>query len=69
MLFDKQQKAPVDEVLDRGARATKDTLDGFVGLISAFQRTFVSPLSVLSRRITFGKEKLRVNAADDLLQR
>ena len=68
MLFDKQQKAPVDEVLDRGARATKDTLDGFVGLISAFQRTFVSPLSVLSRRITFGKEKLRVNAADDLLQ-
>jgi len=68
MLFDKQQKAPVDQVLDRGARATKDTLDGFVGLLSAFQRTFVSPLSVFSRRLTFGKEKLRINAADDLLQ-
>tara|TARA_R100001015_G_C4630364_1_gene191935 strand:- start:1831 stop:3405 length:1575 start_codon:yes stop_codon:yes gene_type:complete len=68
MIFDKQQKAPADQVLNRGASATKDTLDGFVGLISAFQRTFLSPLGVVSRRVTFGKEKLRINAAEDLLQ-
>ena len=68
-IFDKvNRKSKIDPILTTDSKATKNTLDGFVEMIRTGQRIFISPLTRLSRQITFGTEKVRGNAADNLLQ-
>jgi len=67
-LSDKLKKAPMDEILETASGSTKDTLDTHIGIISALQRILISPLTKTSRQITFAKERLRINAAEDLLE-
>ena len=66
-IADKQKEAPLDTILDTVSKSTKSSLDEHIALISALQRIFISPLTKTSRQITFAKEKLRMNAAEDLL--
>ncbi len=66
-IFNKLKNASPDQVLDTARKGMRNTLEQHMGLYSALQRIFVSPLSKTSRQLTFIKERLTKRAANDLL--